>query len=585
MDPTLEIKAKLPIEELVGQYCQIKKKGRQYVCVCPFHQDTHPSMQVSPDKGIAYCFACNSGGDIFSFYQKIEGVDFKQALKDLGERTGVKVEGLKVDTPVQKDHKERIRECLVAAQKFYADTLVKDEKTLAYLTSRGIPDDQIKEFGIGVAPDSFSDTYQYLLKEGFSRQEIVDASLGIQKDLEEGKIYDRFRNRLMFPIFDGNGKIVGFGGRTLGDDDAKYINSGETPLYNKSVTLYGLSHAKEHIREQKSVVLVEGYFDVLACHRIGIKNTIAVSGTALTEQHVKILKRYSDKVILCLDQDNAGKQAAERSYILCSEEEMAVHTVRLEQKDPDEAAMADPEMLKKKILEETVPYLSMVIEEMKEGDTVSSEGKRAALQILLPLLKVIKSSVEKEHFMHKVAALLSTTEVSLQEDMQRLEQASPQIPVYDSPEETRIIPERSAFSTIEITLGLFVLFPVHKSLLAELIEPEDPYIASLYNGLKQSPSVEILTLDMLNLAPEYHERASILMLFCEHHGFSEWSPTMAGQEIRKNCLNANKEYLKNKQMDIAKKLQIARSEGNNTEETKLSQQYAQVLKLKNMASK
>lgn len=585
MDPTLEIKAKLPIEELVGQYCQIKKKGRQYVCVCPFHQDTHPSMQVSPDKGIAYCFACNSGGDIFSFYQKIEGVDFKQALKDLGERTGVKVEGLKVDTPVQKDHKERIRECLVAAQKFYADTLVKDEKTMAYLTSRGIPDDQIKEFGIGVAPDSFSDTYQYLLKEGFSRQEIVDASLGIQKDLEEGKIYDRFRNRLMFPIFDGNGKIVGFGGRTLGDDDAKYINSGETPLYNKSVTLYGLSHAKEHIREQKSVVLVEGYFDVLACHRIGIKNTIAVSGTALTEQHVKILKRYSDKVILCLDQDNAGKQAAERSYILCSEEEMAVHTVRLEQKDPDEAAMADPEMLKKKILEETVPYLSMVIEEMKEGDTVSSEGKRAALQILLPLLKVIKSSVEKEHFLHKVAALLSTTEVSLQEDMQRLEQASPQIPVYDSPEETRIIPERSAFSTIEITLGLFVLFPVHKSLLAELIEPEDPYIASLYNGLKQSPSVEILTLDMLNLAPEYHERASILMLFCEHHGFSEWSPTMAGQEIRKNCLNANKEYLKNKQMDIAKKLQIARSEGNNTEETKLSQQYAQVLKLKNMASK
>ncbi|PIR54471.1 DNA primase [Candidatus Peregrinibacteria bacterium CG10_big_fil_rev_8_21_14_0_10_42_8] len=585
MDPTLEIKAKLPIEELVGQYCQIKKKGRQYVCVCPFHQDTHPSMQVSPDKGIAYCFACNSGGDIFSFYQKIEGVDFKQALKDLGERTGVKVEGLKVDSPVQKDHKERIRECLKAAQKFYGDTLREDEKTMKYLTSRGIPDDQIKEFGIGVAPDSFSDTYQYLLKEGFSRQEIVDASLGIQKDLEEGKIYDRFRNRLMFPIFDGNGKIVGFGGRTLGDDDAKYINSGETPLYNKSITLYGLSHAKEHIREKKSVVLVEGYFDVLACHRIGIKNTIAVSGTALTEQHVKILKRYSDKVVLCLDQDTAGKQAAERSYILCSEEEMSVHTVTLDQKDPDEAAMADSEMLKKKLTEETVPYLSMIIDEMKDGDTVSSEGKRAALQVLLPLLQVIKSSVEKEHFMHKVAALLSTTEVSLLEDMQRLEQMSPQIPLYQPHKEGQSIPERSAFNTIEITLGLFVLFPVHKSLLAELIEPEDPYIASLYHGIKESPNVEILTLDMLNLAPEYHERASILMLFCEHHGFSEWSPTMAGQEIRKNCLNANKEYLRNKQMDIAKKLQIARSEANTAEELKLSQQYTEVLKLAKMASK
>jgi DNA primase len=585
MDPTIEIKAKLPIEELVGQYCQIKKKGRQFVCVCPFHQDTHPSMQVSPDKGIAYCFACNSGGDIFSFYQKIEGVDFKQALKDLGERTGVKVEGLKVDTPVQKDHKERIRECLEAAQKFYAQQLSKDEKTKLYLTKRGIPDEQVKEFGIGVAPDSFSDTYQHLLKAGFSRKEIVDASLGIQKDLEEGKIYDRFRNRLMFPILDGNGKIVGFGGRTLGDDDAKYINSGETPLYNKSVTLYGLSHAKECIREQKNVVLVEGYFDVLACHRIGIKNTIAVSGTALTEQHVKILKRYSDKVVLCLDQDRAGQQAAERSYLLCAEEEMAVHTVILEQKDPDEAAMADPDGLKKILTEQTVPYLRMVIDRLAEGDTVSSEGKRAALQILLPLISVIQSSVEKEHFMQKAAALLSTTEVSLKEDIERLEQSIPQIPTYDEEPATDAVPDRSAFSTAEIALGLFVLFPIHKGLLAELIEPEDPYIASLYAALKEAPTVEILTLEMLDLAPEYHERASILMLFCEHHGFSEWSATMAGQEIRKNCLNANKEYLRNKQMDIAKKLQVARSEGNTTEESKLSQQYTQVLKLANMASK
>ncbi len=585
MDPIIEIKAKLPIEELVGQYCQIKKKGRQFVCVCPFHQDTHPSMQVSPDKGIAYCFACNSGGDIFSFYQKIEGVDFKQALKDLGEKTGVKVEGLKVDSPVQKDHKERIRDCLVAAQKFYAQQLTKDEKTKLYLTKRGIPDEQVEEFGIGVAPDSFSDTYQHLLKAGFSRKEIVDASLGIQKDLEEGKIYDRFRNRLMFPILDGNGKIVGFGGRTLGDDDAKYINSGETPLYNKSVTLYGLSHAKEAIRERKSVVLVEGYFDVLACHRIGIKNTIAVSGTALTEQHVKILKRYSDKVVLCLDQDRAGQQAAERSYLLCTEEEISVHTVTLEQKDPDEAAVADPDGLKRILTDETVPYLRMVIDRLAEGDTVSSEGKRAALQILLPLISVIQSSVEKEHFMQKAAALLSTTEVSLKEDIERLEQSIPQIPTYDTGPTADVVPDRSAFSTAEIALGLFVLFPIHKTLLPELIEPEDLYIASLYSAIKESPTVEILTLEMLDLAPEYHERASILMLFCEHHGFSEWSATMAGQEIRKNCLNANKEYLRNKQIDIAKKLQVARSEGNSTEESKLSQQYTQVLKLANMASK
>ena len=159
MDPVLDIKARLPIEELVGQYCELKKKGRGFVCVCPFHNDKHPSMQVSPEKGIAYCFACNSGGDIFSFYQKIEGVDFRQALKDLGERTGVKVEGLRTETPVQKDHKERLRECRIAARKFYSEKLKASKNTQQYLKDRKVPAEQIGEFGLGVAPDSFSDTY------------------------------------------------------------------------------------------------------------------------------------------------------------------------------------------------------------------------------------------------------------------------------------------------------------------------------------------------------------------------------------------------------------------------------------------
>jgi len=585
MDPTLEIKARLPIEELVGQYCQIKKKGRQFVCVCPFHQDKHPSMQISPEKGIAYCFACNSGGDIFSFYQKIENVDFKQALKDLGEKTGVKVEGLRPETPVQKDHKQRIQECLEAAQHYFAEVLQKDEKAKSYLKDRGIPDEQVKEFGMGKAPDSYSDTYQHLLKAGFSRNEIVDASLGIQKDLDEGKIYDRFRNRLMFPIHNGSGKIVGFGGRTLGEDDAKYINSGETALYNKSVILYGLHYAKEHIRERKSVILVEGYFDVLACHRIGLHHVIAVSGTALTEQQVKLLKRYTDKAVLCLDQDTAGKQAAERSFLLCSEQGMSVHAVTLSQKDPDEAAVADPEALRIAMTEGAVPYLDMIITDLQKGDTSSSEGKKEVMNVVLPLLQALTSSVEKEHYIGKIATLLSTTETSLQEDILRAEQSAPKIPQGLTEDIPDNIPNRQAFSSIEIALGIFILFPMHKNLLTELIEPEDPYIASLYSALKDAPSTNTLTLDMLDLAPEYVERASILMLYCEHHDFASWSPSMAAQEIRKNCTNANREYLRNKQVDLAQKLQKARSEGNTAEESQLSVQYGQVLKLANMTAK
>ncbi len=583
MDPTLDIKSRLPIEELVGQYCQLKKKGSGFVCVCPFHQDTHPSMQISPDKGIAYCFACSSGGDIFSFYQKIEGVDFRQALKDLGEKTGVKVEGLKMEAPVQKDHKERIRECLQAAQKFYASNLAANEKAKLYIENRKVTKEQVEEFGLGVAPDSFSDTYEHLLKAGFSRKEIVDASLGIQKELQNEKIYDRFRNRLMFPISDANGHIVGFGGRTLGEDDAKYINSGDTPVYNKSNILYGLHHAREAIRATKRVVLVEGYFDVIACHRTGIKNAIAVSGTALTEQHVKILKRYSETVVLCLDQDRAGQQAAERAFLLCSEVELPVHSVTLEHKDPDDAVVADPEGFKKLMEEGSRPYLDMVIDKLRDGEVSSSEGKHKALKILIPLVNAVSSSVERGHYIGKVAGLLSTTETELKQDIQQFEKNTVRInPVA---QEEEVEDDNDTFSSAEIALGIILLFPKLKVLLSELIEPEVDSAAALYKAIKESPDVQNLSIDMLDLPEEYAERVSILMLFCEHLGFGSWSQALAERELRKNCTTANRVFLKKKQLNIASRLQKARQEGNTAEEDKLSLQYAQVLKLAKMASK
>lgn len=585
MDPTLEIKAKLPIEELVGQYCQLQKKGRGFVCVCPFHQDKHPSMQVSPDKGIAYCFACSSGGDIFSFYQKIEGVDFRQALKDLGEKTGVKVEGLRMDAPVQRDHKDRLRDCLDAAAAFYTDQLRVNGAAKTYLASRKIPEEQISQFGLGVAPDSFSDTYQHLLKVGFSRKEIVDASLGIQKDLQDEKIYDRFRNRLMFPICDGNGHTIAFGGRTLGDDDAKYINSGETALYNKSTALFGLHLAKDAIRTRKSIILVEGYFDVLACHRVGFANTVAVSGTALTEQHVKLLKRYADKVILCLDQDRAGQDAAERAFLLCCQQELPVHAVSLAQKDPDEAANADPEGFKAMLESGGRPYMDMVIDRLSKGDVLSSEGKHDALKVLLPLINAIQSSVERGHYIGKVATLLSTTETALKEDIKHFEQTSVRIPTPQAIEEEQPEHEDSGFHSMEITLGLFLLYPTLRMYLSELIEPQTPFAAALYNALKTAPDVQELSVDMLDMPEDLKERAAILYMYCEHHGFSDWSESNAAREIRKNCAVANRELLKKKLLDITVKLQKARQEGNIAEEEKLSTQYRQVLKLQQMALK
>ena len=427
MDPVSEIKARLPIEQLVGQYVQMKPKGRNFVSLCPFHNDKHPSFLISPDKGIAYCFACNSGGDIFSFYQKVENVDFPQAIRELAERTGVALPK-RGDAPiVDKDEKEQLRSCVEAAQKFFRKNLVSSELATKYLGKRGVPAALIETFGMGYAPDSFSDTYQYLLKEGFSRKEIIAAGLGIQKELSEERIYDRFRNRLMFPISDMQGRIVAFGGRTLGEDDAKYINSSEGPIYRKSGILFGLHLAREAIRENKRVVMVEGYFDVVACHKVGITNVVAVSGTALTEEHARILKRGADAVVLCLDADRAGQEAAERAFHILSKEGILVLAAEITAKDPDEAAQADAEDLKKRITDGAKPYLDLVLGQMRSQNLSRPEDRRNALQRVLKLLSALPTAVERQQYMAPFAALFGTTETALKEDLGRIQTSPAQI--------------------------------------------------------------------------------------------------------------------------------------------------------------
>ncbi|PIR50139.1 DNA primase [Candidatus Peregrinibacteria bacterium CG10_big_fil_rev_8_21_14_0_10_54_7] len=583
MDPVFEIKARLPIDELVGQYCALQKKGKHFQCLCPFHNDTHPSMLVSPDKGIAFCFACNNGGDIFSFYQKIEGVDFRQALIDLGEKTGVDVKDVQVDA-VKKDEKERLRECLETVQKFYERNFKQSPAAMKYLQERCIPQDQVKQFGLGYAPDSFSQTYEHLLKEGFSKSEIMKAGLGIQKDLKEGKIYDRFRNRIMFPIHDHQGRLVAFGGRTLGEGDAKYINSAEGPLYRKSSVLYGFHHAKEAMRPVKKVIVVEGYFDLLACHRVGVSNVVAACGTAFTQEHAKLLKRHTETVVLCLDQDTAGRTAAERAFHLCSAEGLNVQTVVIPDKDPDETAVKDPGLLTKILQERDVPYVEHVLRQLEGQDLSSVQGKRTMLKTVLPLIDSIPSAVEKSHYLLKVAGLLGTTEIALREDLANLpKQMWVAEPAPEEAPSEGDASRRKSFSSMEVSLALFLLYPGNRHLLDQLIAPEEGMEEVLYQAIKQVPEEQSLTPDMLTIPEEYRERLSILLLYCEDHDMANWSEGLSVQEIRKNCKNANHEFLQRKQRDIAKQLMQARAEGRPHDEAQLTTQYQQVLKLAKMA--
>lgn len=583
MDSVSEIKARLPIDQLVGQYCQLIKKGRSLVCLCPFHNDKHPSMQVSPEKGIAYCFACQSGGDIFSFYQKIEGVDFKQALKDLAEKTGVKID-IQAEPTVKKDEKERLRECLQAAVRFYQACLKNSKAAQEYLKSRSIPPDQIEKFEIGVAPDSFSATYDHLLKEEFSRSEIIKAGLGIQKDIQENKVYDRFRNRLMFPIHDNQGRIAGFGGRALGNDDAKYINSSESPVYNKSNILYGLHHAKDSLREKKEIILVEGYFDLLACHQVGIANVAATCGTALTDQHVIILKRTVDKVVLCFDQDRAGQQAAERAFHECAQSGLPVNIINMAEKDPADMLLENRDELKDILKGGGQPYLDAVIKSYQEKELQSVEGKREALIKFLPLLVSLQSSVEVNHYLQQMAILLKTTEEAVREDLIKLKRVPQKMSAFKPEEPDPAAKKEKLFSSIELTLGLFLLFPKHIKLLQELIEPPKGFARSLYESLKELPTdKDDISSEDLSVAKEDRERVAVLQLYCENLGFNEWSDALAVCEIRRNCKLANRSLIVAKQKEIAAKLQQAQKEGKKAEEEKLHTQYQQVLKLAKMA--
>lgn len=581
MDIKDEIRARLPIDQLVAQYCQLKKKGRNFVCVCPFHNDSHPSFLVSPDKGIGYCFACQSGGDIFSFFQKIEGVDFPTALKMLAEKAGVEIpkEHKSHKPTVSKDERERLRDCLTAAQNFYRQKLHDVPHALKYVQSRGVPPALMEKFGIGYAPDSFSETYEYLLKKGFSRTEIIAAGLGIQKELE-GRMYDRFRHRIMFPISDAQGQVIGFGGRTMGDDDAKYINSPESALYNKSSVLFGLFQARDAIRKSHTVLLVEGYFDAIAAHRAGIENVVAVSGTALTDDHVKIIRRYADQVVLCLDQDNAGQLAAGRAFDLLSRAHLKINSVSLPSKDPDELVQRDANLFASLIRESSVPYIDAVIERLKaRPDRAEPTGKLAISEILFPLLAALPTSVELRAYVEKAAQMFGIIESEMQSDFRTWKQGN---------EHAKPLAKSSlsdtAYTRHQLCLGLALGQPILRPLLPELIPSDDPALARVQAALVtagEASAADVLA--PLELDPVVREKLHVLALYCEEN-FPSWSETVAAKEFRKLSSSANREVVTAKQMVLVQALKEAKAKGRPDEEAKILTQYQQLLKLTKMTN-
>ncbi len=446
-----EVKARLNIVDIVSEYVRLTKAGANWKGLCPFHHEKSPSFMVNEEKQIFHCFGCGKGGDVFTFVQEMESLEFREVLKMLADKAGVQLEQYKSE---DSGNKKRILAALELATKFYETQLWKGmgkEKIMKYLHERGLTDESIKKFRLGYAPEGWRNILKFLTDRGFSLDEINKTGLLVEKANEAGsykpeaKYYDRFRDRIMFPIQDSLGNVIGYSARvTPGGDEsqAKYVNTPETIVYHKSKVLYGINHAKQEIKNKNYVLLVEGNMDVIASSQAGIGNAVAVSGTALTPDQVSILKRYTDNIAMLFDMDSAGQQAAEKSADLCFEKEMNVKIVALSDgKDAADVVQKNPSLLLKSLKESRGAMEYFFRNILGKYDNKTSEGKNNIAKDILKHVAHIGSKVEKSSWVKKIAheldveenainSVLKTVENSLSASAQKQSQAEDQTAVF-----------------------------------------------------------------------------------------------------------------------------------------------------------
>ncbi len=421
---TEEIKARINIVELISTYVRLEKAGAHYKACCPFHQERSPSFMVNEEKNMWHCFGCGKGGDAFAFVMEIEGLDFREALELLAEKAGVELPKYTPADGGNKESKDRLFSLLELATKFYEKQLWDGsgkEKILAYLRGRGLSDESIKSFRLGYAPDGWRHQLEFFVKKGFTVAELEQVGLLIKKESTAPRDtthtvtggYDRFRDRIMFPIFDIFGHTIGYSARVApgGDESqAKYINTPETVLYHKSRALYGLFHAKQAMKQNGRTVVVEGNMDVIAMHQAGIGESVAVSGTALTDEQLSLMKRYGQEVRLFFDMDKAGQKAAKKSAELALEKELEVSIVRLPfGKDAADMGREDAEKLRE-VVAGAKPALKYFLETSLTTHDMTPSGKRQIVDEYVALLRVVKNPIERAEAIKDLARALEMDE-------------------------------------------------------------------------------------------------------------------------------------------------------------------------------
>lgn len=625
-DIVSEIKARLSIEDVVSQYVKLQKAGRYYKALSPFQQEKTPSFVVSPEKQIAYCFSTHKGGDMFRFIQDIESVDFPEAVRILADKAGIKMpekslrggggvggSGSGHGSNGEVNLREQLLSAHEKAARFYEENLwngsgagdnVGDDvgagtggdaasaakKVLEYLKKRGVTTETIKEFRIGYAPDSYDALQKHLLKAGFNKDILIKSGLMTVKDMN-GEVIDKFRCRLMIPIFDHMGRIIGFGGRALKEgQDPKYLNSPETPLYSKRKVLYGLSHSKQYIREQDAAVFVEGYFDVIMLYQAGIKNVVASSGTALTSEQVNLVKRFAHSFISCFDTDRAGIDATRRAYIVLQPFDMVMKTLRMGDGFKDPADFILENGLEKgkeefeKFIADSVDFIEFYAEILgKNFDTATIDGRKKFLNEIIPLVKIVGSSVKLDYYVHIISKYVDTKEKFLYDEIEKFKLG----PEYAEQREEKGVAGGGVavskkLSPVEILIGIVIeypnLFPVLENSGFEAADFDA--IKDIYFALKDQYNPVRTSKEGWNFDGEKYadirSRIDVLSLYATSK-YGDFSDETIENEVKKLIDNMKGHRRMHQRLQLEKALKEADAKGDIEKKKELLQLFQDLL--------
>jgi len=423
MDQIEQVRRKVDIVELISQQVALKKAGRNFKANCPFHEEKTPSFMVSAERQIFKCFGCGEGGDVYGWLMKREGMEFGEALRTLADRVGVKLKSYRPTKEQQM--REKLLEINHLGSEYYHYLLMEHKlgkNALQYLMKRGIRKASMKTFKLGYSPNEWEGLQGFLVKKkGYGLQELEMAGLVIKGNRG---YYDRFRNRVMFSLFDHRGRVVGFAGRVFGEEgrEAKYMNTPETNLYHKSEVLYGLEITKEYIKKANKAVVVEGELDVISSYQAGVKNVVGIKGSALTEGQVELLKRFCENVALALDADVAGDKAARRGIELAEQAGLSVRVIELKYgKDPDECSQKSSRLWKESVKTAVPIYDFYITSAVERFGVKTPEGKRKVSDEAVGVLAKISNQVIKAHYVKKLAGVLGVSEAAVAAEVEKAE--------------------------------------------------------------------------------------------------------------------------------------------------------------------